>query len=70
MISVPVSSAVNCRFVPRSGQNKDYKMGIYFILRYTHIIKEKEQRLAIDVQYIRVYFEFRMLNMSSECEYD
>ena len=27
MVSVLTSSAVDCRFEPRSGQNKDYKIG-------------------------------------------
>ena len=39
MISVLASSAVDRRFDPRSGQNKDYKIGILypelsFLLRY------------------------------------
>jgi hypothetical protein len=39
MVSVLASSAVDCRFKPRSGQTKDYKIGIrYVILFYTTLI--------------------------------
>ena len=40
MVSVLASSAVYRVFEPRSGQTKDYTIGI------AHIIKEKEQKLV------------------------
>jgi hypothetical protein len=53
MVSVLASSAVAHRFEPRSGQTKDYKIGIfaacfvekqYFSTKQARSIKEKEQR--------------------------
>ena len=45
MVSVFASSARDRGFEPRSGQTKDYKIGIV-LLRFAHSIKEKEQRLV------------------------
>ena len=44
MVSVLISSAVDSGFDPRSGQTKDYEIGICCIS--AHSIKEKEQRLV------------------------
>ena len=32
MVCVLVLSAVDCEFEPRTGQTKDYKIGIFFLL--------------------------------------
>jgi hypothetical protein len=45
MVSMLTSSVVDRGFEPRSGQTKDYKIGILLLLRQAHSIKEKEQRL-------------------------
>jgi len=47
MVNMLASSAVDRGFEHRSGQTKDYKIDInLFLLRLTHSIKEKEQRLV------------------------
>ena len=45
MVSVLASSAIDRGFKPRSGQTKDYKIGIC-CFSAKHSIKEKEQRLV------------------------
>ena len=45
MVSELASSAVDRGFKPRSGQTKDYKIGIC-CFSAKHSIKEKEQRLV------------------------
>ena len=45
MVSVLASSAIDCGFEPRSGQTKEYKIGIYCFSTKPRSIKEKEQRL-------------------------
>jgi hypothetical protein len=45
MISVLASSAVDFGFKPRSGQTKDYKIGIC-CFSAKHAAKEKDQRLV------------------------
>ena len=44
---VPASSAVDRCFETRLDQTKDYKKWYLLLLRYTHSIKEKEQRLVV-----------------------
>ena len=46
MVSVLTSSVVDRGFEPRSGQTKDYEIGIMLLLRLARNIKEKEQRLV------------------------
>ena len=47
MVSVLVSSAVDCWFDVWSGQTKDYKIGICcFFAKHTALNKEREQRLV------------------------
>ena len=42
MVSVLDSSAVDHRFEPRSGQNKDFKISIcYYSAKYTAIMSKK-----------------------------
>ena len=39
MVSILASNAVDCGFKPKSGQTKDYKVGIYcFSLKYTVLL--------------------------------
>ena len=45
MVSVLASSVVVSGFVSRSGQTKDYKIGIWYFSA-KRSIKEKEQRLV------------------------
>ena len=45
MVSVLALSVVDRGFEPRSGQTKDYKIGISCFSRQAHSIKEKDQRL-------------------------
>jgi hypothetical protein len=44
--SVLATSAVDRKFKPRSGQTKDYKIGICCFSAKARSIKEKEQRLV------------------------
>ena len=47
MVSVLASSAVDRGFEPRSGQTKDFTIGIYvLLLRKARNVKEKTQRLV------------------------
>ena len=46
MVSVLATSAVDREFKPRSGQTKDYKIGICCFSAKARSIKEKEQRLV------------------------
>jgi hypothetical protein len=46
MISVLASSVVDRGFEPRSGQTKDYKIGICSFSAKHAAFKEKEQRLV------------------------
>ena len=47
MVSVLASSVIDRGFEPRSGQTKDYKIGICCLSTIkARIIKEKEQRLV------------------------
>ena len=43
MVSMFVSSAIDRGFEPRSGETKDYKIGIS---KHAALIKEKDQRLV------------------------
>jgi hypothetical protein len=47
MVSVLATSAVDREFKPRSGQTKDYKIGICCFSTKARSIKEKEQRLLV-----------------------
>jgi hypothetical protein len=46
MVSMLASSAVDCVFEPRSGQAKDYKIGICCFSAKHAALKEKNQRLV------------------------
>jgi hypothetical protein len=46
MVSVLASSVIYHVFKPRSGQTKDYNIGISLLLSLVRSIKEKKQRLV------------------------
>jgi hypothetical protein len=47
MVSVPASSVVDRRFEPRSGQTKDYTIGIScFSVKHAALRKKSKNRLA------------------------
>ena len=46
MVSVPASSAVDRGFEPRSGQTKDYKIGICFSAKHAALRRKSKDWLA------------------------
>jgi hypothetical protein len=47
MVSMPVSSVVDCGFEPRLGQMNDYEIGIcYFSTKHTALRRKSKDRLA------------------------
>jgi hypothetical protein len=51
MVSVLASSAVDCGFEPRSGQTKDFKIGICFFSAQRAALRRKSKDVAARIKY-------------------